>query len=114
MAQIILLKKLTIFQSAYCFKGRSISEMGVEMLSTDYLFSLLVSEVFFLWIKDDFSRLCLGIKVHADVQVVVVRIVNAQIWQRDVFTNWKRLRQTVSLILCGTDTTKERFLVQTL
>jgi len=49
------------------------------MLGTGYLFSFLVSKLFFLRIKNEFGCLCLGIKAHADVQVVVVGIVNAQI-----------------------------------
>lgn len=49
------------------------------MLGAGYLFSFLVSKLFFFRIKNKFGCLCLGIKADADIQVVVVGIVNAQI-----------------------------------
>ena len=84
---IVLFNKLAFFQSSDCFEGCGISEIGVVMLGAGYLFSFLVSKLFFLRIKNEFGCLCLGIKAYADVQVVVVGIVNAQIGQRYVFTH---------------------------
>jgi hypothetical protein len=76
---IVLFNKLAFFQSTDCFEGCGISKTGVVMLGAGYLFSFLVSKLFFFRIKNKFGCLCLGIKADADIQVVVVGIFNAQI-----------------------------------